>query len=241
MSSAAETDARGIPAQRIAWAAFLLPFCAVHACFLIAVAQGHIPLCNPYWDGCTSISRAGRSGDAIYLFRGLMLPFAALLLTYWWLAAGWLRSRRADTTGRIAVLQGLGSVGAGFLALYVSTLGEAGELANWMRRTGINLFFGLTVLALMLMTSLLQAPCRASVRACRSRLRALCGGMLLLGLASLPLQHFVDDRPALLNALEWQISLLLILALLCVAPAWRQDNLRLQIRAEPGAGSTPAA
>ena len=82
----------------------------------------------------------------------------------------------------------------------------------WMRRTGINLFFGFTVLAQMLMAALL--PAEHIVGIYKRRLQLLCGLMLVLGLASLPLQHFVDDRPALLNALEWQVSLLLIIALL---------------------------
>ena len=227
MSWAADKQQNGIPAQRIAWAAFLLPFGAVHACFLIAVMQGHIPLCNPYWDGCTSISRAGRSGDAIYLFRGLMLPFATLLLAYWWVASCWLKSQRDKATRRILVTQCLGSLGAVFLALYVSTLGESGEMASWMRRTGINLFFGFTVLAQLLLAALL--PTGGTTGACKRWLQALCGVMLLLGLASLPLQHFVDDRPALLNALEWQVSLLLIAGLLCVAPAWRGEGLCLRV------------
>lgn len=230
MSWAADGTRNGIPAQRIAWAAFLLPFCAVHASFLIAAAQGHIPLCNPYWDGCTSISRAGRSGDAIFLFRGLMLPFATLLLGYWWIAARWLKSQRDPATRRILAMQCLGSLGAVFLALYVSTLGESGELASWMRRTGINLFFGFTVLAQMLMAALLPAEHTAGIY--KRRLQLLCGLMLLLGLASLPLQHFVDDRPALLNALEWQVSLLLIVALLCAAPAWRDQGIRLRVDAQ---------
>lgn len=231
MSWAAERKTPGVPAQHIAWAVFLLPFCAVHASYLIAVSQGHIPPCNPYWDGCTSISRAGRSGDAIYLFRGLMLPFATLLLGYWWIAANWLRSQRPHAQGRARRVQAVGSLGAVFLALYVSTLGESGELAGWMRRTGINLFFGLTVLAQMLMAA--QLPTDRTLGGCKRRLQGLCAVMLLLGLLSLPLQHFVDDRPALLNALEWQVSLLLIVGLLCLAPAWRQARLRLCLDA-PG-------
>lgn len=227
MSWVADSHTAGIPAQGIAWAAFLLPLLAVHASFLIAVMQGHVPPCNPYWDGCTSISRAGRSGDAIFLFRGLMLPFATLLLAYWWIAARWLKSQREDATRRILAMQCLGSLGAVFLALYVSTLGESGELASWMRRTGINLFFGFTVLAQMLMAALL--PAERNTRTCKRRLQLLCGVMLMLGLASLPLQHFVDDRPALLNALEWQVSLLLIVSLFCVAPAWRREGLYLRV------------
>lgn len=225
MSWVADSHTAGIPAQRIAWAAFLLPFCAVHACFLIAVMQGHIPPCNPYWDGCTSISRAGRSGDAIFLFRGLMLPFATLLLAYWWIAARWLKSQRENATRRILAMQCMGSLGAVFLAIYVSTLGESGELASWMRRTGINLFFGFTVLAQLLLAALL--PTGGTTGACKRWLQALCGVMLLLGLASLPLQHFVDDRPALLNALEWQVSLLLVGNFALAGPIWRDANLQL--------------
>ena len=230
MSSAARqrVAAGGLPAQHLAWAVFLLPLLAVHGSLAIAIGQGHIEACNPYWDGCTSISRAGRSGDAILLFRATMLPFAALLWLYWWLVLQWLTELRPAAIRRRRAVLTAGCMGGLFLAIYVASLGEQGALAAWMRRTGINLFFGLTVLAQMLTAQLLAGEAPPGIRSARRVLAGLCAVMLVLGLASLPLQHFVVDRPALLNALEWQVSLLLICGLLVPARPWAQQQFRLQ-------------
>src|SRR5680860_469154 len=68
----------------------LWPILIVHAVYAISVIEGHVLLCNPYWDGCTSISRAGRYGWANHLFQGALLPYTALLGLYWWLNQRWL-------------------------------------------------------------------------------------------------------------------------------------------------------
>ena len=60
----------------LGWAAALLPLVTIHVCFLVSVFEGHIDLCFPYWEGCSSISRAGRHGTAYFLFKGGMMPAA---------------------------------------------------------------------------------------------------------------------------------------------------------------------
>ena len=57
----------------------LWPILIAHAAYAISVIENYVPLCNPYWDGCTSISRAGRHGWANHLFRAALLPYAPLL------------------------------------------------------------------------------------------------------------------------------------------------------------------
>jgi hypothetical protein len=136
------------------------------------------------------------------------------MLVYWWLAAHWLRTLAAQRRGRIAAMQVLGVIGALFLILYATFLGVDGDVYRWLRRYGVTVYFSFTVLAQMLMASVLD----------RGRLRrtliGLCAAMLLLGLASIPLQHLFADKDVPLNALEWAYALLMSLGFAAVGVAW---------------------
>lgn len=182
---------------RLALATGLWPILAVHVAYLISAQAGLVPWCFVYGEGCTSISRAARHGLANLWFKLTMLPYCWLLIAYWWRAAQLSAARRLRWVWR------LGLVGALFLAIYVGALGVEGELYQWMRRYGITVYFSFTVLALMLLASVFARKARL--------LTALCAVMLLLGLASLPLQHMAGDHDAAVNALEWTYALLMML------------------------------
>ena len=78
--------------RAIALVAGLAPLIAVNLAYVIGVNAEVIPACTPYWDGCTSISAAGRYPPGDRLFRAVMLPQAVILAVTWYLAAHWLRS-----------------------------------------------------------------------------------------------------------------------------------------------------
>jgi hypothetical protein len=220
---------RPLAVQWIAWAAALLPFVAVHAAFWLSVNNGYIAGCMPYWDGCTSISGAARRPGSLPLFRALMLPYAALLMAFCWLAAAWTRLLAPQRRLRRAAMLLTGVIGAGFLIVYVTTLGEDTELSRWLRRYGINVYFSFTVLAQMLLASqVLDLP--ALPRVMRALWITLCALLLGLGLAAVPLQFVVEDRGALLNAIAWQYGLLMILTFPLAAWGWRRTGFALQSR-----------
>ena len=62
----------------------LLPILAAHAAYLLNIYAGSELdpryICQPYLEGCVSISRAARSGPGLLLFKSVMLPCAVLLL-----------------------------------------------------------------------------------------------------------------------------------------------------------------
>ena len=58
--------------------------------YWISLRSGHIPACNVFWDGCVSISAAGRQPPAVFLFKGGFLPAATVIALYWWLMGSWL-------------------------------------------------------------------------------------------------------------------------------------------------------
>ncbi|WP_420464516.1 hypothetical protein [Panacagrimonas sp.] len=217
-----------VPALSPAWLALaigLLPIAIVHLCYAISVNAGHVPLCLPYLEGCTSISRAARHGMANHVFKAAMLPIAGLMLVYWSVAAQWLRAQTASRRKRIAAMQTLGVIGALFLMLYATFLGVDGDLYRWLRRYGVTVYFSFTVLAQMLLASVLDRGLL------RKTLIALCAAMLLMGLASIPLQHLLADKDVVLNALEWAYALLMSLAFAAVGMAWMRRRVRLNFTA----------
>lgn len=211
-----------------AWATALWPLLAVHGAWAISLNAGLVPACIPYIEGCTSISRAARQGDAILLFRAMMLPYVGLLALFWLLNARWcallapqrMRARRA--------MLACGLVGSVFLALYATTLGVDGDFYRWLRRYGINLYFSLTVLAQMFLISI-ASRAEALGPGLRRAFLWLLALLLGLGLASLPLQFLLDGpaRDARMNALEWQYALLMVAAYPLTGLAWRRSGFRL--------------
>lgn len=191
----------------------LVPLLTIPACYLISANAGLVPWCFPPLDGCTSISRAARSGPANLVFKLAMLPTAALIAWFWWIAA-----RRAGFVSqdhrRIGAMRALGLVGAAALALYTSFLGVGGEVYQDLRRHGVTVYFSFTALAMLLLATVPEKRQTALV--------TLCALMLLLGLASIPLQHLADDRKAALNALEWCYALLMTSGFLLVGLHWRR-------------------
>ncbi|MES0872555.1 hypothetical protein [Sinimarinibacterium thermocellulolyticum] len=223
MSREVSFDPRGY-----AWLTVLLPIAAVHLAYLVSIAQGSVEACVPYWEGCTSISRAGRHGLANLLFKGLMLPHAAQLVGFWLLTSLWLRALRPDAPRRILAVTGLGLVAAVFLILYASFLGAEGPTYQWLRRYGINVFFSFSVLAQMLVIALLQ-PVPSLRPFLRRTMLAFAALLLALGLASLPLQHFATDADRAMNALEWTYALLMALFYGLIGLAWGATGFRLRV------------
>lgn len=211
-----------------AWLTVLVPITAAHLAYFVSAAGGHVDWCVPYWDGCTSISRAGRFGLSNHLFRALMLPHAAQLMMFWGLVWLWLRALRPDAGRRSAAVLVLGTVAALFLILYASFLGVEGAVYQWLRRYGINVFFSFSVLAQMLVIALLQ-PVQQLPNLLRRTMLAFAAALLILGLLSLPLQHIVRDADRAMDALEWNYALLMALFYGLLGIAWGATDFRVRV------------
>lgn len=210
------------------WVLVLLPLLAAHASYLISANSGYVPWCLPYAEGCTSISRAARHGTANILFKLLMLPYAALLVLFWMQTGAWLRHLRPEAVRRIGSVKSLGTSAAAFLAIYVICLGVDGELYQWMRRYGITVFFGFSVLAQMLSVALLAAPLRQR-QTLRNSMLCFSALLLALGVLSVPLQHFAEDSDAAMNALEWIYAALMTFFYALIGAAAKVNRANLPI------------
>lgn len=199
----------------------LLPFVASHLAWWVSMDQGLIAACNPYFDGCVSISRAARHGLGNHLFRMLMLPAATLQALCWLAAAQWLR-RDGD---HMRTLLWLGLVAGAFLAVYVTFLGSEGKVYELLRRYGVYLYFGSTYLALLFTLRVLSH--RPDVPAYRPLL-VVALGFMAVGLTSIGASYAVTSealRDRWENALEWHLGLWLTALFMTLAWYWRRERL----------------
>ncbi|MDF1820254.1 MAG: hypothetical protein P1U64_01685 [Alcanivoracaceae bacterium] len=223
------TNGRPLSVMPLGWSAALLPLLTIHLCFVLSVAQGHIDPCFPYWEGCSSISRAGRHGAAYFVFKGGMIPAAVLLAGFWWLNRAWL----AQLGQRLPSLPWLGLVASVALLLYTLTLGHRGEAFHMLRRIGVIGYFGLTFIAQLKLSAALarSEPMRiAGQRLVRLSLLTLLIGLLSV-LAGLVWPERHDDME---DGFEWLLALLLNVHALAVVALWRRSGLRLHLQSGPG-------
>jgi len=217
--------------RHIAWSVCLIPVIAAHGSLLVGLWEGVANECVPYWEGCTSISRAAREGNAIFLFRGLMMPVAALLVLFWYLQSVWLKEM---TQKRHPVTFILGAIGAVFLILYVDFLGTQGDFYRFLRRYGTTLYFALTVLAQMISIRSLQQVSGELDRKIRRYLNLQFFLMVLywcLGISNVVIKatevSWADQAE---NVIEWHFALYMSLYFALTAMMWTRSKFDWQFR-----------
>ncbi len=212
----------GIELWWLALAAGLLPLLTIHTTFAVSVLEGHVALCFPYGDNCTSISRTGRHGTAYFIFKGTMLPAALLGIMLWWLNAAWLRQLGCEGRG-LAWLPWLGLVSGLALAAYTLALGHGGDTFNLIRRIGVVLYFALTFINQLLLSATLKA--HVTWGATGQRLLWMCQFTLAVGMVSVLMEGLIPAlHDQVENGFEWVLALLLNLHALWVALLWRRSG-----------------
>lgn len=218
-------------------AAALLPLVATLVAYGLSIRLGLAPPCNPFFEGCVSISRAARHDLPNILFRALVLPAAVLQAASWWLCPAWLRTLGAGPDRAQRALPWLGLVAGVSLVLYGSFLGTDGEGYRWLRRYGTALYFGLSCIGMLIVADAMHRhvhPDRVRRRITLALL-ALCGMLPLLGLAHVLLPLALPGeaaKDALQNATEWWGGAIFTVFFAVLAWAWRATGFgaRLQGR-----------
>jgi len=230
MSASAPTNA-----DRALWPlpllAGLLPLVATVVAYLLSIRLGLAPACNPFVDGCVSISRAARHDLPNILFRALLLPAAVLQAMCWLLCPGWLRTLGAAPGRWLRVLPVLGVAAGVFLVLYGSFLGTEGVGYRWMRRYGVVFYFGLTCIGILVVGDQMQRRLRGLQLAGRLVL-ALCTLLPLLGLAHVLLPLALPGavaKDALENITEWWAGAIFTAFFFVLAYAWHRTGLTARL------------
>jgi hypothetical protein len=220
-------------------AAGLLPLAASLMAWAVSTHAGAVPACNPFIDGCVSISRAARQDVSIAWFRALLLPAATLQALVWLLQAQALRAAGGDALRRSArVLAVVGVVAGIALVTYGSFLGGDGAVYRFLRRYGTVAAFGGTCLAMLLVARALErlhALQRADVprglRGHQRTLLALLAAVVLLGVGNAVVGAVAGDALAdrVENITEWWGSVGLALGFCVLASLWRRWDLRWSV------------
>jgi hypothetical protein len=210
-----------------------LPFAAAILAWAVSTHAGAVPACNPFIDGCVSISRAARQDASVAWFRALLLPAATLQALVWLLQAQALRTVGGDAVrGSARALAVLGVVAGAALVTYGSLLGTDGEVYRFLRRYGTVAAFGGTCLAMLVVARALQrlhALGRVEVPRRHARaLLVLLGAVVLLGVGNAVVGAVAGGALAdrVENVTEWWGSLGLTLGFAVLASLWRRWDLR---------------
>jgi hypothetical protein len=229
---ARDPDAASLPLWPLAALAGLLPLLAALLALWLSIRTGLIPSCNPFLDGCVSVSRAARHGLPNHVFRALMLPAATLQGIVWLLVARWLRSGLGQRPG-VRALALLGPVAAVALVLYVTFLGTEGPIYRALRQYGTVVYFGFTCLSLLLAGGLVQKLAQtqrlALPRLLEWAMLGLAALLVALGIGNSIVAALFDDevKGRIENVTEWWGSLIFVLGFLAIAAMWFRLGVRI--------------
>ena len=179
----------------------IIPFIAIHLSFILSVQNEYLSLCNPYIDGCYSISRVARQPSSIIIFKVLMLVSALSLFFLW---------PRLFKPKHNKTLILIGRIGSLFLIAYIVALGEEGFLYELMRRFGVFIFYIFTLISQWVFTF------NAEIRKRRFFIKNFLINIIvflefLAFLLAIPFFLFVKNYGYIENIIEWWITLLITL------------------------------
>ena len=179
----------------------IIPFIAIHLSFILSVQNEYLSLCNPYIDGCYSISRVARQPSSIIIFKVLML-ISALFLFFLW-----PRLFKPNYNKMLILIGRLGSL---FLIAYIVALGEEGFFYEIMRRFGVFIFYIFTLISQWVFTFSTQMRIRRFFLK-NFLINIIVFLQLLAFLLAIPFFIFFKNYGYIENIIEWWITLLITL------------------------------
>lgn len=222
-------------ARSLALLSAVIPFVTIQLTYLVSASYGHVDWCFPYIDSCTSISATGRHPPASYIFRASMLPLAAIMMGFWWVSAAWLRSQRLAAGlavgGANRWMLRLGILACIGLILYVTVLGEVGDLWRRQRRAGVVLFFSFTYLSQLLwLSQTRELPILHGLWSTRA-MWYLCYALLVIGISTVVFEAWNEALyDTVEDAFEWVLALMLQSNFLLAWLTWRRMPWTLSVR-----------
>lgn len=210
----------------------LLPAVAAILAFRISIAHEVFAGCNPFVEGCVSISKAGRHGVANHVFRLLMVPAAVLQAIVWLLCTAWLV--RLGARGRsLKWLPWLGLAAGLFLVIYGTFIGTEGKVYQLLRRHGVMTYFGCTYLCMLMAAGQLHRLAASGLLRLRFRMDLALLALLALNLA-MGLGHVFaapwlldeEGRDRIENVVEWWAGASFTVFFLALAWFWKRTAFR---------------
>ena len=213
----------------------LLPIIATLIALLLSIRLDLVPACNPFFEGCVSVSRAARYDLPNHIFRAMVLPAAVLQGLTWILCRQWLSELGASSTRKLRFLVWVGLGAALSLVIYGAFLGTEGHVYRWLRQYGTILYFGLTCVSMLITADVMRSSGWHREVLSSGRLdRVLLVLLVILVLAGL-VNKFVAPLFApqiadrIENAAEWWAAAILCFVFLIVAWYWKRSGFRARL------------
>ncbi len=193
----------------IALICFILPIITVIISYLASVKLNLVPACIPNFEGCTSISRAGRNVPVKYFFKPMMYLYSFFLFLYWYkflkiLDKFKISEKKFSFFSLFSVL---------FLILYIIFLGE-GKIYEFFRRIGIYIYIFFTVITQFLISKKLlfvQKKIKKIFKIKFIKLNFFLTLFLVLsGIIALPILIIkINNLPEIKNIISWNYFMLI--------------------------------
>ena len=232
------SSANGLPLWPLPLLAGLLPALATLTALQLSIRLDLIPACNPFFEGCVSVSRAARHDLPNTVFRAVVLPAAALQGLTWMLCRTWLVELGAPRERWLRHLAWIGVTAAVFLVLYGAFLGTEGRAYRLLRHYGTAVYFGFTCISMLIAGDAIHRVARHRPALARTRLDlallALVTALLLAGLVNLFVAPLFDaeTKDRIENAAEWWGAAILSIVFLLLGALWRRSNFRARFGVE---------
>ena len=207
-------------------AVWLLCWLTFASSYLLSINEGFVEACFPYVDGCTSISKTGRFGNAYFVFKALMMPAGSLMIVYWILVVHWLETIKGRRGLIEQAILALGTLSGVFLIVYTTFLGSEGEPYRMLRQYGTNLSFLFSFIAYVILAFVVRRIFT------RDRLVTLyillCAFVAVDGLNMAIVKQFLIDNSWLENSTEWRAATILTFFPFLVWLFWRKTNFEIR-------------
>jgi len=131
----------------VALICFILPISTIIISYIASIKLNLAPACIPNFEGCTSISRAGRNIPVKYFFKPMMFLYSFFLFLYWYKFIEILDKFKISEK-KFSFFSFLSVI---FLILYIIFLGE-GKIYEFFRRIGIYIYIFFTVITQFLIS-----------------------------------------------------------------------------------------
>lgn len=224
-----------VPLWPLPFVAGLLPAIGTLVALAISIKLDLIPACNPFIDGCVSVSRAARYDLANHVFRASALPGATLQGLTWIAVAVWLRPLAPAHGRSLRGLPWLGVIAAVALIAYGTFLGTEGQAYRWLRQYGTVIYFGFTCLCMIVTGGAIRGATRGGALRAHAgldvALLALAIALVTLGILNAALGPLFDEatQDRIENVTEWWGSLIFTVGFVVLAILAHRNHTGLSL------------
>ena len=193
----------------ISLACFVLPVFTVIISYLISIKLNLVATCIPNFEGCTSISRAGRYEPVKFFFKPMMYFYAIFIFFFWNIFLKEINNTKIETKNLVILTY----ITVIFLCLYITFLGES-KVYSFFKRIGIY-FYILSIVLLQFSSNRILIKNEKKLSKFFNYKIVhfnyyLSSFLVISGLILLPILIIkIEDFPQIKNIISWNYFLLI--------------------------------